>query len=481
MVPMSGLPELAPWQFRLHGGEEGALQLETGPELPRLSLRDRSGAALGSVLGFVIDLRDGSLPRGEVVTDHRLDPADPDAFAIALREDLAGRFLLLIDAAGLRLAYPDAGAQVSCVYDKETGLTGSTADALLSEAAYQDRFDAPLFETLGVDGEGWFPAGLTAHRGLTRLLPNHRLDLRSGEFRRFWPRAPLSQITDPEAGARDFARLLKLQLRALAGGERRVALALTAGRETRVLLACARDFLDQIDVVTIVGSDRHAKDTQVARRIARRFGLRHREIPRRTATEEERRRFIRRGGHATADSNSHFHPSVWEIAQTHVFVGGLWGEIGRAFFWRKDDTPDMQVTPKLLLRRFGLPDRSPRLTEALAQWLRGLEGWPARDIFDLAYLEHRLGPWGSAQFCCDPTLVRHAPMLTQSTARLMLSLPPEWKQSSRLGTRVVALEWPELATIPYNSLGRLRDFRMKLERFLRNPALLAKKLRKLRG
>jgi hypothetical protein len=475
--------KLAPWQYRLPPADlavPGAAP-ERGPDLPLLALEDRSGRRIGWLLGFVIDLRDASLPRERLLSGAWFDPADPDGFVIALREEIAGRFLIVIESDGLRLVYPDAGAQVPCVHDRETGWTGSTAGALLGEAAYEARFDRALFEALGVDGEGWFPAGLTAHHGLERLLPNHRLDLRTGEMRRFWPRAPIPVTEDPAAVVQAFAALMKTQLRALAGGDRRVALALTGGRETRVMLACAREILDQMDVVTIVGTDRHARDSIIARRITRSFGLRHLEVPRLSATPEERARFIRRGGHSTADSNSRFHPSVRPLIAAHVFAGGLWGEIGRAFFWRGDDHAGMTITPALLLGRFGLPDRSARLSAALEAWLRGLAGWTPRDILDLAYIEHRLGPWGSAQFCCDPTLVRHAPMLTQPSVALMLSLPPEWKESHRLGSEVVACEWPELAEIPYNSLGRIQDLWVKIQRALENPALIVKKLRKMRA
>lgn len=235
-----------------------------------------------------------------------------------------------------------------------------------------------------------------------------------------------------------------------------------------------------MDFVTVVGGDRHATDTVIARRIARKFGLNHIELRRTTATAEQRRAFIRRGGHCYADSNSRFHPSVWPIAQSHVFAGGLGGEYGRAFLWREKDRPETQITARLLNNRLGLPE-DPVVLASLERWLKDLDTDNALSILDLAYNENRMGPWSSAQFCCDPTLVRHAPLLTFRGVELMFSLPPEWKRSSRLGNEIIRRLWPELAAISYNSLGPWRDLAITMQRVLSNPRVIAKKLRKMRG
>ena len=65
----------------------------------------------------------------------------------------------------------------------------------MDDTACQARFDKYLFDALGVDGEGWFPAELTAHHGLHRLLPNHYLDRHSWSVQRSW--------SGPESPARD--------------------------------------------------------------------------------------------------------------------------------------------------------------------------------------------------------------------------------------------------------------------------------------
>lgn len=479
-------PPLDPWQFRLSKSASpaaralGSVWLETGADLPVTEVLDSRGKPTGVILGFALDLAARTLLASRWQAPAVFDRATPDDYARSLLPALGGRFLLVLAADGIARVYPDVAAQVSCVFDSRTGSAGSTTTALLDDESYGERFNDSLYERLGVEGEGWFPAGLTAHRDIHRLLPGHCLDLETGRVHRFWPSGDIETCADTDAVVEETIDLVRCQFEALLSGDRRLGLALTAGHETRFLLACARPYLDRIDFVTVVGGDRHATDTVIARRIARKFGLNHIELRRTTATAEQRRTFIRRGGHCYADSNSRFHPSVWPIAQSHVFAGGLGGEYGRAFLWREKDTPETQITARLLNNRLGLPE-DPVVLASLERWLKDLDTDNALSILDLAYNENRMGPWSSAQFCCDPTLVRHAPLLTFRGVELMFSLPPEWKRSSRLGNEIIRRLWPELAAISYNSLGPWRDLVITMQRVLSNPRVIAKKLRKMRG
>ncbi|WP_417807007.1 hypothetical protein [Thioclava sp.] len=475
------LPALDRWQFRLAPRPApGPLraQLEIGPDLPCTELRDHRGQVVGWLLGFGIDLGARAL-----IGDHwQLGadcPNDPDGLAWNVLHGLGGRFLFLLDHASARRIYTDSSAQVPCVFDREKQIAGSTADAILNAQDYDDRFDSALHDQLGVNGEGWFPGGPTAHRGLSRVLPGHYLDLETWRSKRAWPHHAPEVAQNPKAAIDALIANVQAQIEALVTGPRKVALALTGGRETRMMLACARPFIDRLDCVTITGRDRHQTDTVLAKKITRELGLSHRELPRVNADPMQHARFLRRGGHCNGDSNALYHPSVWPIADSHVFLGGLGGEVARAFLWRKGDTPDMAVTPELLMRRFGLP-KSPEIEAVLTTWLEDLPAMSALDILDLAYIDLRCGCWYGVQFCSDPTLVRHAPLFNYAAVELMLSLPARMKRDQGMADAVIERLWPELLRYPYNSLGRVGDTRLKLQRALADPRLVLKKLHKIR-
>lgn len=473
------------WQYRLSRDESpgdlaiGPLWLSVGSGLPVIRVTDSAGLSVGILLGFPIDLA-----RQYLISDAWQAPVqsdvDPDAFSRDMLRGLGGRFLWIQTVGGTHRIYPDCSGQVPCVYDRVAGTAGSTAYALLDEGEYDRRFDGASFNRLGIDGEGWFPAGLTAHHGINRLLPNHYLDLHIWEVRRFWPLADLTVTDDPAATVNKIIDIVRCQFEALLGGPKRLALALTAGHETRMLLACARPYLKDIDFVTVSGGDRHEVDTVLARHIARDLGLNHITLPRIMATKEQRERFIFHGGHCNADTNSWFHPSVWPIAKTHNFVGGLGGEVARAFLWSKKSQVNTKLTASILIGRLGLPETEQLIT-SFNSWLNEMPPCEVGQALDLVYLEHRMGPWYGAQFCCDPTLVRLAPLLTFDVIELMLRLPQDWKLTDRLGHAIIEKLWPELERYPYNSLGRWKDMMVKVQRVVADPRIVLKKLRKLRS
>lgn len=477
-------PSLDLWQYRLSRtpGQKalavGNMWLETDAGLPVTRLTDIDGTPVGVLLGFPIDLKAPCLIAGDWQIPVRLDE-NADAFVRQGLLALGGRFLWIFCAQGTARIYPDCSAQVPCVFDSQAQVAASTAHALMDDAEYEARFDKALFDELGVEGEGWFPAGLTAHKGLKRLLPNHYLDLDSWTVERFWS-GPETKIEDPFKAVEEIIEIIRAQIEALINGPKRVAIALTAGHETRMLLACARPFLDRLDFVTVIGGDRHNTDTVMARRIAGDLGLSHVTLARTEATPQQRALFIRRGGHCNADSNSYFHPSVWPISESHVMISGLGGEVGRAFLWRDSDTSQTALTASLLEGRFGMR-KSKRLNEQLQLWLNELQGSDSLDVLDLAYIEHRNGAWYAVQFCSDPALVRQAPLLTARTVELMMQLPADWKKTSRLGPEVIARLWPELGDYPYNSLGKWQDTMVKLQRAVANPQKILKKLRKMQS
>jgi hypothetical protein len=330
---------------------------------------------------------------------------------------------------------------------------------------------------LDVIREGWFPAGLTAHEGVERLLPNHYLDLDSWSVQRYWPRADITATESPEDCVHSIVELVRRQLEALTQAPEFIAQALTAGHETRALLACAREIREQVTFVTVTGSDRHACDTAMAQRIAGDLGLQHRELPRVTASPEQQELFRLRGGHCVGDSNVLYHPSVWPLAENHFFVGGLGGEVGRAFLWRDSDNSQTRLSAATLIGRMGLLNL-PVISTRLEQWLQALPLTDSLQVLDLAYIEHRMGPWSSAQFYNDPTLVRFAPLVTRRALEMLISLPPEWKRNNLLLGTIIGECWPDLDKYPYNSRGFLRDNLVKLQKALENPGIVVKKIRK---
>lgn len=480
---MCEFPDIPDWQYRLRPARAGAPgdelpAPEAGAGLPIARILDARGHFAGWLCGFAIDLKakrtistSWTAPSGHL--------QDADSFAWQVMKRLGGRFVWIMQWHGMRRIYSDCAASVPCVYDPKARLVGSSAAALFSAADYELRLDAKLFAALEVDREGWFPAELTAHHGLYRLLPGHYLDLDSWQAKRFWPRAAIELVDRPDDALDALVENIRAQIAALNTEPRRLAFALTAGRETRMLLACARPWVDQIDFVTVTGADRHRVDTIVASRIARDVGLSYRSLTRVEATDEQKSLFVHRTGHCHGDSNATYHPSVWPIAESHIMISGVGGETARGFLWRAGDRPDTPITAQTICRRFGFAANE-RLLAAISTWLETLPAMNAQQILDQAFIELRNGSWYGPQFTADPTLQRQAPLLNYPAVELMLSLPDDWKRAGNMADRVIAKYWPELARYPFNSLGPVQDLFLKLRSVLSDPKVVLRKIRKFR-
>jgi len=477
------IPQLDAWQFRLNriptsqSVPVGDYSLETGPDIELVDVSDRTGQPVGWLIGFPINLVENETVTSGLKLPFELG-ANPDEFAEQVLSALGGRFLWIATLNGALRIYLDCFAMVPCVFDPVLKIAGSTADALFDDAEYQERYDADAFKRFGVQGDGWFPAGLTAHRGLERLLPNHYLDLQTWTVKRHWPLREIEVTPDPNGAVAEIVSLVQQQLDILVKGEKKVAFALTAGRDTRLLLACARSNTEQVTFTTVVGEDSHATDSVMARTISRMYDLNHLELPRTTANQVDHDRYMRRGGHCMGDTNSWFHPSVHPIAKDHIMVGGLGGEVARGFLWGTSDTESTVITAENLAGRMGLRSE-PELTPRLARWLDNAPVTNSLIMLDIAYIEQRMGPWAAAQFYSDPTMIRYHPLLTRRIVELMLSLPNDWKRSANFASEVIEQAWPELLKLPFNSLGMWKDTMLKIQRAMSDPGLVIKKIRKV--
>lgn len=459
----------------------GGLRLDTLAPLRVIPVSDAAGMPLGHLLGTPVDWRAGRAVTGPLVLP-AVPEGDLDAFVETHVHGLGGSFLFVLDRDGVRRLYLDACGTLSAVWDPERGAAAATAPLLLAPEEAAARFERDLHAALRVERDGWFPAGLTAHRGIRRLLPNHYLDLATWTAHRHWPRGPVPRAGDPQAAC---GRILASARGTIAGlaGAGSVFVALTAGNEARMLLAAARALTDEVEFVT-VRAEGAALDVAVAGTLARRFGLQHRILPLVTGSEADAADWRARAGHCVGGPHVRTHPTMAPLRARDYFLGGQSGEVGRGFFWRPGDGPDTPLDAAGITARLGMPFH-PRVRDAVAEWLPGVAGLDALLVLDLAYLELRMGAWGFALSYCVPRPVKAFPLVSRASFAAMLSLPPEWRRmagkTNRMITETIAQGWPELLEVPMNRYGDWRDRLTLLTRLLRQPHLAAKKLRKRFG
>lgn len=455
------------------------LHLQTIGALPVLKVSDRDGRLLGVLLGYPVDYRKGAVLTGDVRLDEALESAEGvEAFVERHVYGYGGSFVFVLDCHGLRRVYLDAGGSLSLVYDPERRICAATSGLILDPSAYSARFNRKLYEFLDIPRDGWFPAGLTAHQGISRLLCNHYLDLSDWGAYRHWPPGQIAITDDPDLACQRIIKSIAATIAALRGAGP-TGIALTAGSETRLILAACREQVSDLEFITVSGSQLQLDMTR-AQELARRFGLRHTLLPEERASNAEAEQWHARASHSIGGANMHNFPTIAPLARLSYFAGGVAGETGRGFFWRPNDEADTRISAHDLAARFGMPVH-PQVVAAIDQWMHSL---PAVDTFlklDLAYLELRVACWAFAQAYSTPHVKHIHPLISREAFTAMLSLPPEWRRSNRMITRGIELAWPELLDMPINRYGDHRDYTRLVGRALRNPHLIVRKLRKRFG
>jgi hypothetical protein len=174
------------------------------------------------------------------------------------------------------------------------------------------------------------------------------------------------------------------------------------------------------------------------------------------------------------------HPSIRALQDEFAwFVGGVGGEIGRAFFWRPSDTTETPLNGAALVPRFGMPEQA-ELADATERWLEELAGLDTFTQLDLAYLELRTSAWSGPQTYAQSFVNHLYPLIGREANALLMSLSPEAKRGNHLLGAVMTQFWPELASVPINRYGDIRDTLYLLHKAT-NAKQVAKKLRKLFG
>jgi hypothetical protein len=436
---------------------------------------DGPGRTVGLILGTAIDTDRQEFVTGSLRLDAAFDRTDD--LERLVEENiyrLGGSFIFVLDACGACRVYLDANGSKSLVYDPQAGVAAATAALLLDRDDYRARFDADLYRALGVDEDGWFPVGLTAHRGINRLMCNHYLDLSTMTSVRHWPAGQIEETANPDAAIRTVVGETRRTIRTICRTGR-ATMALTAGNETRLMLGCSRPFLDEVRFMT-VNAPGAKLDVTRAGELARRFGLAHRLLDYVEADADKSAAWQMRVGHCVTGSNMKMHPSV-EPLNGGIFIGGLGGEIGRGFLWLNSQE-GVDIDAAGIVSRLKLPQH-PRLVHAVAGWLDPLRHHNSLLLLDLAYMELRMSCWAFAQSYAMPEQVEINPLVSRRIYQAMLSLPPEMRRNNGMIIRCIEATWPELLALPINRYGDWRDGMAKARDAITNPGRAIRKIRQL--
>jgi hypothetical protein len=373
----------------------------------------------------------------------------------ALTLDWAGRWLVV---AGGRLSM-DAAGTLGCFTRRIDGAVwaSSSPELLRIRAPELARPASRVTQGVGMD---WFPPPGSGVDGLRRLLPTQRLELPGGAI---VPR-PLPR---PIAGAaRDdllasMADRLVNAVRAFAKPGAEVRMPLSAGRDSRVLLAAAMKAGASVRTYAFDRPTLLAADRILPAVLAARAGLEFRLLPRGPVDPQRIALWDRHTAEhsMTADRDDFARGQLEQMAGSDADLGGNVFEVGRCNYHGvlpRDPGDGPEDMAGAVLRE--LPSHRPDDVLDWARWVHETrdDAWDWRDRL---YLEQRLGGWLGA--ICQGFDLAAVPRVHVASCGAYIaetmSLDEATRRQSLHHPLLIERMAPALAGEPFNAAGSLRE------------------------
>jgi len=360
--------------------------------------------------------------------------------------------IIFTDPCGLRQVYYYVnndgiwcGSQPEIIKAAAAGLKPNTDKALL---AFMKSFDYQRKEFALVGNK-------TIYANCYHLLPNHFLDLNLASPIRFFPKKNLAPISTNQA-VEMVSSLLQGGMRAIAQ-RYPVMLAVTAGWDTRVLLAatkgitdCFKYYVDRKGILPF-----NHPDVQIPLRLCRRLGINF-EV--RNSAEEPPSWFKEIISQSVSGARTlpktRMIYSTFAQGTNSIVVNGNGSEVCRNSYDYFGLISSEDLTIAQLTGLIGYY-KNKYVENELAKWKNELEsnGQFGYHILDLLYWEQGMGNWG-AQFVAEQDIATEdfSPFNNRLIYKTLLSLPRKYRSGPRFPIYAQLIEkmWPETLSEPIN-------------------------------
>ncbi len=422
-----------------------------------------------TLLGYILDPTNPEANDYEII--HRLiaklfTPENDNTFCEHI-SIFGGRWILIVndgreirlfnDAMGLRQVF-----YTNMLLTKDlwcASQPGIIADILRLE---MDR-DA-VNEYMNVDcykkwSEYLWPGDSSPYSEIKHLLPNHYLDLKVGLSHRYWPDKDLEKMSLDHA-TEEISKLLKGLMRS-AANRFELALGMTAGWDTRLILAACKEISHEIYYFTILRKDIHPwneADTIIAPKLLSKLGLIDHIIMYPDKMEEEFEKIYKKNVTTAHEFWGTMNQGLYDhYPRNRVCITGNAGEISRVRFRLPEGG---KITAKDLARFSLMPRQlaeemagNPFVIKAWERWLSGVGHIYNIHTLDLYYWEHWAGNF-AAMGQAERDIVQEAftPYNCRRLLTNMLSVDEKCRDHDYpiLYKELIMKLWPEVLKEPVN-------------------------------
>jgi len=380
-------------------------------------------------------------------------------------DHVSGRYVLfffsgneqyvLMDAAGLRQVFHYRDENNAIWLCAQPGLLQHIFSLSYSKEA-QAFLDSPIIRA---SHEPWWPGTSTPFADLKHLLPNHLLDLVTGEVRRYWPRAPMTRYGLRE-GAEKSAAILRGIMTA-ANHRFHLAMALTGGYDSRIVFAACREIMTDLHIYSMIYHKLtpEASDIKVAAELAGFVGRPHQIFACDQPMDEDFEYLYTHNLEKTYQSYGHIvYGRFKNLDQNLVVIKSVVNEIARCFYYRTGVYP-YRITVDLLCRLSKLGVH-PFTERNFSEWLDDAAvvetyGYKLLDFF---YWENRNANWQAmSQLEFDLAHDEFTPFNHRELLATMLGVDYQQRcmPKNEFQRELVRCNWPEMDAFPYNPTSRV--------------------------
>ena len=409
-----------------------------------------------TLIGYIVDPDRSNASDRDIVNDLISKISNFDAL-LDHSGKFGGRWILIIDdGEQIRLFHDAVGLRQVFYTDTDctTDLWCASQPRLIADRLNLrvDPIAVDFISSFGQrNSEYWWPGDSCPYKEIKHLLPNHYLDFKVGSSHRYWPNGPLKNLSLNEATGKTATIMLGL-LESMAN-RYDLAVSLTAGWDSRLVLAAAKGIRDRVSYVTVKQGrmTNNHPDITIPSLLMSKFGLRH-DIVESPAVMDEQ--FMPVFNRHVSFAHEVWGPDAQAIMEysSHrkVAVTGSASEAARCFY---GPMPKRRMTPQSLSARVGMGN-DPFAVRSFEKWLKGIPDTFNYNLLDLFYWEQRGGNW--LAMCQSEFDIAWRDIFTPFNCRnLLMNMlgveenyrkPPKYE----LYTEVMLQLWPEILSAPIN-------------------------------
>ena len=440
--------------------------LTAHPDLPICQAKHGSKSVF--LLGYILKSDEPSWSNDDIIQDMVRNVESPDG-AFDFTACCGGRFALIVhigddlfifhDAGGLRQIFYHVDPGGLCWIASEPTLIAKHLGLDVDANIQKDLNKSDLF---AASPDYWFPGRVTLYPSIHRLLPNQYFNIRTREALRYWPRRVIPKVHFTEA----VDKISRLLVGLISGASRRsrLALGLSCGLDSRLLLAASRSVASSIQYFTQMTSVRHEDHPEILipRQLSQQLGLKHKVLTLPDRLPADFDALLKRDLMAAKSLKGINAYSIAEDllnwrSDTVVVYGNL-AEIAKRDRFRYPQVPSWLISSAFITECVRMTGSTIAFRE-LSRWLETVRPLIRFNvnILDLMHWEQRVGSWAAMTFSeYDFAFETFCPYNCRMYIEYMWGVPfkhrtmPDYKLHHAIARKL----WPETLELPVLTINR---------------------------